>query len=53
MPYFNGHMQIEDFLDWIGMMERYFSATNVLENQVVRLVAFRLKGSIVVWLDQL
>ncbi|GMN35543.1 hypothetical protein TIFTF001_005360 [Ficus carica] len=53
LPSFDGHLDIESFLDWIYQVENYFERMSVPENVQVRLVAFKLKGGASVWWEQL
>ena len=43
IPYFEGMMQPEEFVDWLNIMERIFEYGNAPENRKVKLVAIKLK----------
>lgn len=53
LPYFDGNMDIEDFLDWIQTVEKFFDYMRVPESKQVRLVAYKLKGGASAWWAQL
>lgn len=51
LPSFNGHLHIEEFLDWISEVEKFFDYMNIAEGHKVELVALCLKGTVAAWWD--
>lgn len=53
----NGHpliqwsAHIQDFLEWIIEVERFFDYMNIDEDQQVKLVMLRFKGLVSAWWD--
>ncbi|WCJ37824.1 hypothetical protein M5689_018923 [Euphorbia peplus] len=53
LPTFGGDLDIEEFLDWLSKVERFFQYADVSDHRKVKLVAYRLKGGASVWWDQM
>jgi len=53
LPSFNGHLQIEDFLDWVMEVERFFDYMSIHEDRKVKLVAYKFKGGASTWWKKL
>jgi len=53
LPSFNGQLQIEGFLDWLVLVERFFNDIDIPEDKRVKLVAYRLLGGASAWWEQL
>ncbi|GKB13483.1 hypothetical protein Tco_0847406 [Tanacetum coccineum] len=52
LPFFNGSLNIKDFLDWIAEVERFFEFAKITGNKQVELVAYCLKGGASSWWEQ-
>lgn len=52
IPHFNRSLHIEDFLEWIVEVERFFDYMEIDENQQVKLVVIRFKGVASAWSEQ-
>ena len=53
IPYFNGNLNIEEFIDWIVDIDKFFDYMRVSEEKMIKLVACRLKGGASVWWERL
>ncbi|KAK1261225.1 hypothetical protein QJS04_geneDACA019084 [Acorus gramineus] len=49
LPSFNGHLNIEEFLDWLAEVERFFDYMDIPEERKEKLVAYKLKGGASAW----
>jgi hypothetical protein len=50
LPSFNEHLHIEDFLDWVTEVEKFFDYLSIPEERKMKLVACKLKGGASAWL---
>ena len=52
-PFFSGNLNIDDFIDWIAEIDKFFDYVEVPEEKRVKLVACRLKGGASAWWERL
>jgi hypothetical protein len=53
VPMYKVNLDVEELLDWIRAMEKYFDYEYVDEEKRVRHVVTRLKGYVALWWDEL
>ena len=53
VPCFDGHLQIEDFLNWIYAVENFFECMEIDKYRQVKIVAYKLIGEAYAWWEQL
>ena len=49
LPSFDGHLHIEDFLDWLHAVENFFDYMEIPDEKRVKLVAYKLRGGASAW----
>lgn len=53
LPSFDALLGIEDFLNWLAEVERFFDYMEIEEEKKLMLVASKLKGEASAWWEQL
>eukprot|EP00253_Pinus_taeda_P009391 PITA_09391 len=51
LPTYDGSLSIDDVLDWISEMDKYFECEEVSEDRRVKFAATKLKGHVALWWD--
>ena len=51
LPSFNGNVSIEEYLDWVSEVEKFFDYIGTVDDKQVCLVAYKLKGGASAWWD--
>ena len=49
LPSFNGNVSIEEYLDWVSEVEKFFDYMDTADDKQVCLVAYKLKGGASAW----
>ena len=52
LPSFNGNVSIEEYLDWVSEVEKFFDYMGTADEKQVCLVAYKLKGGASAWWDR-
>jgi hypothetical protein len=50
---YEGNLNVEELLDWIRVLDKYFDYEDVKEDKKVKHVVTRLKGHATLWWDEL
>jgi hypothetical protein len=53
IPMYEGNLDVEELLDWIRALDKYFNYEDVEEDKKVKHVVTRLKGHATLWWDEL
>ena len=52
LPSLNGNVSIEEYLDWVSEVEKFFDYMGTANDKQVCLVAHKLKGGVFAWWDR-
>lgn len=53
LPSFDGHLDVEEFLDWALKAQNFFEYANFTHEKEVKLVAFKFQRGAMAWWEQL
>jgi hypothetical protein len=53
VPMYEGNLEVEELLDWVRAMEKYFDYEDIEEDKMVKHAVTRLKGHATLWWDEL
>jgi hypothetical protein len=53
IPMYEGNLDVEELLDWIRALDKYFNYEDVEEDRKVKHAITRLKGHVALWWDEL
>jgi hypothetical protein len=53
IPMYEGNLDVEELLDWIRALDKYFDYEDVEEDKKVKHIVTRLKGHATLWWDEL
>jgi hypothetical protein len=53
IPMYKGNLDIEELLDWIRALDKYFDNENVEEDKKIKHVVTIVKGHVALWWDEL
>jgi hypothetical protein len=53
VPMYEGNLEVEELLDWVRAMEKYFDYEDIEEDNMVKHAVTRLKDHATLWWDEL
>ena len=53
IPMYEGNLNVEELLDWISSLDKYFGFEEVEDKKKVKIAATRLKGHATIWWEEL
>jgi hypothetical protein len=51
VPMYEGNLNVDELMDWISAMDKYFEYENVADEKKVKFVVTRMKGHALLWWD--
>jgi hypothetical protein len=51
VPMYEGNLNVDELMDWISTMDKYFEYENVADEKKVKFVVTRMKGHALLWWD--
>jgi hypothetical protein len=53
VPMYEGNLNVEELIDWINSLDKYFDYDDVDEGKKVKYAVTRLKGHVSLWWNEL
>ena len=53
VPMYSGNLNVEELMDWINALNKYFDFEEIKDKNKVRYAATRMKGHAYIWWDEL
>ena len=53
VPIYQGNLNVEELVDWINALNKYFDFEEIEDKKKVRYAATRMKGNANIWWDEL
>lgn len=53
IPLCEGNLNVDELIDWISLVDKYFSLEEVEDKKKVNFVVTKLKGHASIWWDEL
>ena len=53
VPMYEGNLNVEELMDWINYLNKYFDFEEIEDKKKVRYVTTKIKGHATIWWDEL
>ena len=53
VPMYEGNLNVEELMDWINALNKYFNFEEIEDKKKVRYAATRMKGHAAIWWDEI